>query len=156
MQAVVEFRRQLPMSQSTRFSVAIHILVALTLRRGERLSSESLAWSIGTNASMVRRILSLLSKAGFVSSHAGQAGGTTLARNPKGIVLLDVLEAVELRPASGVHAPNPECPLGAVLEEPLNSVMREAEDAGERVLAGKTIYDVAQIAGRRITRRARQ
>jgi len=142
------------MAQSTRFSVSIHILVALALRT-ERLNSEALAWSIGTNPSMVRRILASLNRAGLVSSHAGPAGGAQLAKDARRISLLDVLQAVELKPPSGVHTPNPECPLGAVLDEPLAAVLDEAEDAAERVLAHKTVHEVAQLARRRIARRAK-
>jgi hypothetical protein len=36
--------------RSQRHAVAVHILVALTLRK-ERLRSDDLAWSIGTNPS---------------------------------------------------------------------------------------------------------
>ena len=138
------------MSRSTRFPVAIHILVALTLRG--RLNSDELAWSIGTNPSMVRRILASLSKAGLVVSQPGPSGGAELARDPRHVTLLEVLRAVELRPASGVHVPNPECPLGSVLEEPLCSVLRQAEEAAEGVLAAKNIHAVSRIARRRIVR----
>lgn len=142
------------MPQSTRFSVAIHILVSLTLR-GERLKSEELAWSIDTNASMVRRILASLKKCGLVTSQPGPDGGAEIAKDPKRITLLQVLRAVELKPATGVHRPNPECPLGAVIDEPLAAVLAEADRAGEHVLAGKTVHEVARTVGRRIARRAR-
>lgn len=135
--------------QSKRFSVAIHILVALTLRK-QRLSSEQLAWSIGTNPSMVRRILGMLTKAGLVSSHSGPAGGADLARDPRKVDLLQVLRAVELRPSTGVHSPNPKCPLGAVLAQPLGKVLQGAERASEEVLAQTTVHAVAQMARRRI------
>ncbi len=143
------------MPQSTRFPVAIHILIALTLRT-DRLNSEDLAWSVDTNPSMVRRILASLNRAGLVTSQAGAAGGATIAKDPRQITLLDVLQAVELKPSIGVHTPNPECPLGAILGEPLQAVLDEAEGAAEQVLAESTVYDVAQIAQRRIARRAKK
>ena len=142
------------MPQSTRFPVAIHILISLTLRT-DRLSSGDLAWSIDTNPSMVRRILMSLNRAGLVTSQAGAAGGAKLAKDPRRITLLDVLHAVELKPSIGVHTPNPECPLGAILCEPLQEVLDEAQEAAERVLAQKTVYQVAQKAGKRVARRAR-
>ena len=144
------------MSQSTRFSVAIHILVALTLQRDERLNSKALAWSIDTNASMIRRILTSLGRAGLVSSQAGPAGGAVLAKNPKKITLLDILLAVELKPATGVHSPNSECPLGAVLEEPLSAILAEANKASESVLAQKSVHEIAKRIGRRIARKERR
>lgn len=142
------------MPQSTRFSVATHILIALTLRT-DRLNSEELAWSVDTNPSMVRRILVFLSEAGLVSSQAGAAGGAKLAKDPRQVTLLDVLHAVELKPTIGVHRPNPECPLGAILGEPLQAVLDEAEQAAERILEQRTLYAIAQASRRRISRRAR-
>ena len=141
------------MPQSTRFSVATHILVSLALRT-DRLNSEALAWSVDTNPSMVRRILASLNRAGLVASQTGAAGGVTIAKDPKRITLLDVLHAVELKPSIGVHTPNPECPLGAILGEPLQGVLDEAEAASEQVLAENTVYEVARVARRRIAERA--
>lgn len=135
--------------QSKRFSVAIHVLVALALRK-QRLSSGELAWSIDTNPSMVRRILGLLGRAGLVTARTGPSGGVELARNPKDINLLEVRQAVELKPSSGVHTPNPECTLGSVLGEPLGQVLREADLASERVLRERTVHSVAEMARRRI------
>ncbi len=143
------------MPKSTRFSVATHILVSLALRT-DRLNSEALAWSVDTNPSMVRRILASLNRAGLVASRTGAAGGVTIAKDPKRITLLDVLHAVELKPSIGVHTPNPECPLGAVLGEPLQAVLDDAEGASQQVLAERTVYEVAQTARRRITSRARK
>jgi Rrf2 family protein len=142
------------MSRNTQFPVAIHILVALTLR-SEWLNSESLAWSIGTNASLVRRLLLPLNRAGFISSRPGPAGGVHLARDPRRISLLEVLRAVEVKSSISVHEPNPECPLGAILGGPLGIVLAEAEEAAERVLASKTVHEVAQEARREIAKRAR-
>ena len=144
------------MSQSTRFPVAVHILVALATKRTQWLNSESLAWSIGTNASMVRRILSALNRAGFVACQAGIAGGATLAMPPERITLLDVYQAVKLKSMIGVHTPNPECPMGAIIGEPLQAVLDETEEAVNRVLSGKTIAEVSKDAVERIVARAKK
>lgn len=137
------------MSRNTQFPVALHILIALALRN-EILNSDELAWSIDTNASMVRRILAALNQAGLVESRSGPGGGVRLARAPGRISLLEVLEALEIRSTLAVHTPNPECPLGAVLGEPLAAVLEEADAAARRVLAGKTVRDVAGTAAARI------
>lgn len=144
------------MPQSTRFPVALHILISLTLRPDEWMNSESLAWSINTNASMVRRILSSLGRAGLVTSQAGISGGAKLALDPDRITLLDVYRAVHLKPKLGVHAPNEKCPLGAVLEEPLRAILDETDAAAERVLSEKTISEIAELARKRIVKRARK
>jgi Rrf2 family protein len=143
------------MSRNTQFPVAIHILVALTLR-DEWLNSEALAWSIGTNASLVRRLLLPLNRAGFITSRPGPTGGVKLAQDPRDISLLEVLRAVEVRSSLSVHEPNPECPLGAILGGTLRTVLDEAEEAAERVLASKNVHEVAQEARREIARRAKK
>lgn len=137
------------MSRNTQFPVALHILIALALR-DEALNSAELAWSIDTNPSLVRRILATLKKAGLVQSRSGPKGGVRLARAPSRIPLLEVLEALEIRSTLAVHTPNPECPLGAVLGEPLAAVLEEADEAARRVLAKKTVRDVARSAAARI------
>ena len=144
------------MPRSTRFPVAVHILVSLATKRTEWLNSESLAWSVGTNASMVRRILSSLGRAGLVVSQAGIAGGAKLAMAPDKITLLDVYQAVELKSNVGVHVPNPKCPMGAIISEPLQAILDETEQAMDRVLSGKTISEVSDIAVQRIVARARK
>lgn len=140
------------MPQSTRFPVALHILISLTLRPDEWMNSEALAWSIQTNASMVRRILSSLSRVGLVTSRAGLFGGAKLAKDPYRITLLEVYEAVNLKPKLSVHHPNAKCPLGAVLEEPLQAILDETDAASERVLSQKTIGELAELTRKRIVR----
>ena len=123
------------MSQSTRFPVAVHILAALATKRTPWLNSESLAWSIGTNASLVRRILASLSKAGLVTSQSGISGGADLAKPADDITLLDVYEAVKLKSHLGVHVSNPKCPMGAVIGDPLQAILDEPEEAVRNVLS---------------------
>jgi Rrf2 family protein len=139
--------------RSTRFPIALHVLVSLTLRR-EWLSSESLAWSIGANPSMVRRILASLNRAGLLRSRAGPTGGVQLARDPREITLLEVHRAVGVRPSVAVHAPNPECPLGAVVGEPLQTVLDQATTAADRVLGQRTVYELAMLSRRRMRHRS--
>ena len=99
---------------------------------------------------MVRRILSALNRAGFVSCQAGIAGGATLAKHPEQITLLAVYQAVKLKSNVGVHTPNPECPMGAVIGDPLREILDETESAVSKVLSGKTIADFSQETVQRI------
>jgi hypothetical protein len=56
------------MNVSTRFTIALHILTLLASSQGEALTSEYIAGSVNTNPVVVRRLLGLLRKQGFVSS----------------------------------------------------------------------------------------
>jgi DNA-binding IscR family transcriptional regulator len=63
------------MARATRFSVAVHVLALVAYFGGRRLTSETIADSVGTNASFVRRLLSMLAHAGLVESAPGVGGG---------------------------------------------------------------------------------
>ena len=90
---------------NTRFAVAVHILTFLQSQRGEPATSELIASSVGTNPSLVRRLLSHLARAGLATAQRGTGGGAVLARPAQTITLLDVYRALEIGPGerSGAH-----------------------------------------------------
>ena len=61
------------MLMDTKFSVALHIL-AMISESDKELSSQELALSVGTNASYIRKVISLLKKADLIGSHQGRLG----------------------------------------------------------------------------------
>ena len=116
------------MSRSTRFPAAIHILTLLAIKRGEYLSSEWIAKSVGTNAVVVRRIVGLLQEAGFVASQAGSQGGATLIVEPSSITLRDIYDAVEEQSVFCMHDPHPKCPVACSVKEQVNALIDQAEE----------------------------
>ena len=64
-------------NMDTKFSVAVHVLILIS-ESPTTINSDQMAISIGTNASYVRKILSLLKKAGIVDGHRGIGGCTIL------------------------------------------------------------------------------
>ncbi len=82
------------MTPSSRFAVATHVLLALSLHPGERLSSARLAVTVNTNPVVIRRLLGALLRAGLIVTTSGKTGGAELARSPSAITLRDVYEAV--------------------------------------------------------------
>jgi len=132
------------MSRATRFSVAVHALALIDHFGGERISSDLIAGSVGTNASFVRRILAMLSHAGLVKSSAGVAGAH-LARPPGKITLLDVYHAVDMEDEHrlAVHdEPNPRCAVGRHIQGALDAAIGPAEEAFEAQLKRRTLADV--------------
>lgn len=133
------------MSISSRFAVAVHLLALLHLNAGEPATSEWMASSVSTNPSVVRRILSMLARAGLTTSRLGTGGGALLARPGEGITLRDVYRAVEGGELFSLHhePPSGDCPVGrniqSVLEEMTTSAQRAMEDALHR----RTIAEVA-------------
>jgi DNA-binding IscR family transcriptional regulator len=134
------------MARATRFSVAVHALALIDHFDGKRLTSESIADSVGTNASFVRRLLSMLARAELVESSAGIAGAR-LARPAGKITLLDIYRAVDMEDEHrlAIHDdPNPCCTIGRHIEGALDAVIAPAERAFEGQLGRRTLADVTR------------
>lgn len=117
---------------ANRFSIAIHILALAGCGEDGDNTSEMMAASIGVNPVIVRNVTGMLRRANLVVTQQGVAG-TTLARNPAEISLLDVYRAVEPEAELfSIHArPNPQCPVGVKIEETLQKHFSEAQKAME-------------------------
>jgi Rrf2 family protein len=133
------------MTISSRFAVAVHILTLLETGRGEPLTSEYMAGSVNTNPAVVRRILSMLARAGLTHARLGAGGGTTLARPAADITLRDVYRAVECEGrlfALHHERPNPKCPVGRNIQAVLERATGAAQNALEDELAERTVAEV--------------
>jgi|TARA_A100001391_G_scaffold103323_1_gene68860 Rrf2 family protein len=130
---------------NTRFAVAVHILAFLGTQDGIPASSELIAGSVNTNASLIRRLLSQLTKAGLARSQMGTGGGALLAMDAGKITLLDVYRAVdEQGDVFAIHQdPNPKCMVGRNIQAVLRVRIDEAERALQAELARTTIADIA-------------
>ena len=135
------------MARATRFSVAVHVLALVEYFDGKRLTSESIADSVGTNASFVRRLMSMLAHGGLIESSAGVAGAR-LARPSGKITLLDIYRAVDMEDEHrlAIHDdPNPRCIVGRHIEGALDAVIAPAEQAFEAQLDRRTLADVTRL-----------
>lgn len=132
------------MSRNCRFAVAVHVASVLAIHDDKPATSEWIAGSVNTNPVVVRRILSALGKAGLVSSIKGSAGGSTLARRPDAITLLDISRAVEDEDGPALHnqPPNPACLVGRGIQAVLVRILERADAARDAVLGGVLLSDV--------------
>jgi DNA-binding IscR family transcriptional regulator len=133
------------MPTSTRFVVAVHVLVALAVSGGKPLRSEVIAESASTGAGVIRGLLSRLSGAGLTGSRLGVGGGALLIVPAESIRLLDVYEAVEDTELFSLHRTPPceTCPVGGNILGALQPALARAREAFEAELARVTIADVA-------------
>ena len=134
------------MPTSSRFAVASHVLVAMAMREGTPLRSEDIAARARTNPTVIRRLLTMLSRAGITTSQLGLGGGSLLAREPERISLLDVYRAVE---EPGLFAaprcpPDAACPIGGNIGAVLAKHTERAEAALERELATTSVAELAR------------
>ncbi len=81
---------------TSEFTIAVHALVYLN-HKAQLLSSEALAKNICTNPARVRKIMTKLKKAGFVSTKEGAEGGYRMLKAPQELNLLAVADAVEAK-----------------------------------------------------------
>ena len=123
----------------TKFSVALHILIFIS-ETDKIVSSELLANSVNTNSSHIRKIIALLKKGGLIESQQGKTG-MALAKSKKDITLADVYQIVYTnKHLLNIHeGANKECPVGNNIENLLQPVFNEAQDAFYNKLASKTL-----------------
>lgn len=141
------------MKISSRFSVAIHVLSLISLNQNIVSTSEWIAESVNTNPVVIRRVLGKLKKAGLVDIRRG-LGGATLVRSLEDITLLDVYRAVEVVEDGELFQmhenPNPNCPVGANIQDVLELVLVQAQDAMEAVLKEITMEKLVKVLSKKI------
>lgn len=136
------------MQVSTKFTIAIHLLVATEyFRKTRRVTSQFLAGSIGSNPVIVRNIMNQLRHAGLIEVKRGP-GGITLTRPLSQITFLDVYNAVETNSADKLFRfhenPNPKCPVGGHIHEALDKDLHVIQDSFKAELANKNVGEVMQ------------
>ncbi|AIQ63660.1 Rrf2 family transcriptional regulator [Paenibacillus stellifer] len=134
------------MNISTRFAVAIHILALIDTNREGRNTSDWIAGSVGTNPVVIRRISSMLGKAGLIEVKPGIAGAK-LARPAEQITLLEIYQAVDAVGEGSLFAvhehPSPECPVGQNIAGAIIPVFLMAQQAMEDVLQQVTLAQIS-------------
>ncbi|WP_433707202.1 Rrf2 family transcriptional regulator [Paenibacillus illinoisensis] len=129
---------------SSRFSIAVHTLSLIAVAPHE-CTGDFIASSVNTNPVIIRRIMSKLKQASLIEVRPG-VGGATLLKDPADITLLDVyrsLEVVQEGELFNFHKhPNPDCPVGSMIERTLRAELIEAQTAMEQRLNRVTIQQM--------------
>lgn len=132
---------------NSRFSIAVHILTLLASQPDERLTSEHIAASVGTNPVVIRRQLGLLRESGLVESKGARGGGWTLAKDAAAINLRQVREALGEESSFRMHHndPSPDCEVGQNVRHALGGAYADAEKAVRLSLETRTIRDLLRM-----------
>ncbi|WP_411348841.1 Rrf2 family transcriptional regulator [Paenibacillus sp. WLX2291] len=132
------------MAYNSRFAVAIHTLSLLDSTEG-RITSEMIAGSVNTNPVVIRRMISLLTKAGILRTQPGVAGAQ-LTRPAGEITLLHIYRAVQSENRDELFAihdtPNLNCDIGRNIQQELEQVFARAQRAMEHELEQITLRQV--------------
>lgn len=134
------------MQISSRFTVAVHVLVCIELFKDtHKVTSEFLASSVNANPVVIRRLLQQLKAAGIVRVARG-TGGADTARPPAQITLLDVYNAVECVSGGELfhfhENPNPLCPVGKNIHTILDVRLEKIQKAMELEMESITIQEI--------------
>ena len=111
----------------TKFSIALHILVYI--KETENIvTSDLLAKSVGTNASYIRKIITLLKGADIIESQQGKKGISL--KIPQERLTLDQVYYAVYPDKELLHindTSNQECPVGDNIREALLPIFEESE-----------------------------
>lgn len=117
---------------SAKCSIAVHCLIFVhEYGARQKVTSDLLAQSTGSNPVTIRTILSALKKAGILAVRPG-TGGTTLLCPPEEITLYQICQAVEpgfTAKCIGIHPmPSQLCPVGRTIHSVLDSSYQKVLD----------------------------
>ena len=133
------------MQISSRFTMAIHMFACIDTFTDQKMTSDFMAASIGTNPVIVRKLLQQLKAAGLIEVSRGP-GGVTVTKPLNEITFLDIYKAVECTPDEELfhfhENPNQACPVGKNIHHVLDDKLAKVQEAMERELAAITLADV--------------
>jgi Rrf2 family protein len=143
---------------TTSAEYGLHCLLWLSCSNDTPLSSRELAQFQGISPTFVAKIFSKLEKAGIVSASEGVRGGYLLARSPKDISILEIVDAIEgekplfdcqeIRGRCAVFGTRPPAwAINGVCA--IHAVMLRAEKAMRQELARESLGDVARAVDRK-------
>ncbi len=136
------------MQISSRFTVAVHVLLCMELLKGEhKITSDLLASSVAVNPVVIRRLLQQLKAAGIVRVARG-TGGAELMKPAESITLLDIYHAVECVEEGELfhfhENPNPLCPVGRNIHGVLDGRLAQIQRAMEREMESITLQKLLE------------
>lgn len=126
------------------FALALHTLILIARSPGSA-TSQTLAGSVNTHSSGVRRMLATLGQAGIVAAAEGRDGGYRLAQPPDSITLKDIYCAISSEPLLPSNRPvSPHCPISAAVGPAISAIVADAEARFQDALARRTLAEVAE------------
>ena len=130
-----------------RFSVSVHIMTALAFHQGqdpELMTSETLASSVRTNPTVVRRLIAKLVEAGLLKAYKGKSGGVKLAKEAQEISLKDIYVACSDKRllSSPNKSPQKKCPVSCSMGKLMNELIDGFEENSMSYLAKIRLADL--------------
>lgn len=140
------------MQITSRFTIAVHMLLCMDIFQEEyKVTSDFMAFSIGVNPVIIRKLLSQLKDAGLAEVKRGP-GGAVPAKPLEEITFLDIYHAVDCIGENALFHfhknPNPDCPVGRNIHRILDSRLLQVQEAMEQELKSITLAMVKKDLGK--------
>lgn len=131
------------MQITSRFTIAVHMLLCMDVFQDEyKVTSDFLAFSIGVNPVIIRKLLSQLKDAGLAEVRRGP-GGAAPGKPLDEITFLDIYRAVDCIGENTLfhfhESPSPDCPVGKNIHRVLDDRLTQVQDAMEQELRSITL-----------------
>ena len=75
--------------------IALHCMVLVAENNGEKIFIKEMAERLGVSEAHLAKVVLRLSRSGLLNTTRGPGGGAVLAKSPKKITFLDVVESIE-------------------------------------------------------------
>ena len=124
-------------------------MAGLAAYAGQGIPSGTLAKSVNTSPSFVRRVVAKLSRAGLIRTTTGKTGACMLTKDSRTITLLDIYRAVEAPKVFAIHTyeAKRDCAISCGIKGALGKVLDSAQQSMETNLKKTRLSDVmAELA----------
>lgn len=129
----------------TRFSVSVQIMMSLAYHKDELMNSDTLAKTLKTNPTFIRKLVSNLVDAELIKSFRGKSGGIRLGKSPEQITLKDIyLASTGEKPLISCHKKPviKACPVSCCIEDVLEDIVDGIESTTQSFLSKKNLQDL--------------
>lgn len=75
--------------------IGLHAMVLISQSNGERISIRCIAENLSVSEAHLAKVILRLAHTGLINTTRGPGGGAVLAKTPKEISFLDIVEAIE-------------------------------------------------------------
>jgi Rrf2 family protein len=128
------------------FGLAVQALIILSREDMLTCPSAEIAAYLQSEATLLRRVLAVLAREGFLETREGRDGGYRLKKNPETITLVDVYNAFQVSgplccgivDKTGTHT------FGLQMKAILGDITNELDRSMREVLSSYTIADLAK------------
>jgi Rrf2 family protein len=128
------------------FGLAVQALIFLSKDNIHTCPSVVIADYLQSESTLIRRVLAVLAREGFLETREGRDGGYRLKKAPESITLADVYDAFQVGSplCIGIMETTGTHPFGLEMKATFSNITAEMEQSMRQVLSRYTLADLAK------------